>query len=82
MTAVPYTLNSPEEITDNTDEVIVYPAYAVTRAMVKDAQVARGESRPLEKIAVTEKDGGDQLKLADTFIVYDRELIPEQHEPG
>ena len=40
VTAVPYTLNSPEEITDNTDEVIVYPACAVTRAMVKDAQVA------------------------------------------
>ena len=81
VTAVPYTLNSLEEITDNTDEVIVYPACAVTRPMAKDAQVARGESQSLGKISVTEKDGGDKLKLANSFIVYDRELIPEQHEP-
>ena len=42
--------------------MIVYPACAVTsavtRAMTKQTQ---GESQPLEKVAITEKDGEEQL---------------------
>ena len=82
MTAVPYMLNGPEEIQDNTDEVTVYPACAVTRAMAKQAQVDQSESQSLEKKAVNEIDEGDQLDLADTFIAHDRELTTERHEPG
>ena len=82
MTAVPYMLNGPEEIQDNTDEVTVYPACAVTRAMAKPAQVDQSESQSLEKKAVNEIDEGDQLDLADTFIAHDRELTTERHEPG
>lgn len=58
VTAVPHMLNSPEEVQSHTNEVIVYPACAVTRAMAKQTQ---GESQPLEKVAITEKDGEEQL---------------------
>ena len=82
VTSVPYMLNSPEEIQDNTDEVMVYPACAITRAMTKQAQVDQSESQSLREKAVNEIDGGDQLDLADTFIAHDRELTAERHELG
>ena len=78
VTAIPYMLNSLEEVQSNADEVIVYPAYAITRALAKWTQ---GKSQPLKKIATTEKDGGKQLELTDTFIAYNRELPQEQHGP-
>ena len=46
MTATTYMLHSPEEVQSYTDEVMVYPACTVIRAMTKQTQ---GESWPLGK---------------------------------
>ena len=54
VTAIPYMLNSSEEVQSYTNEVMVYPACIVTRAMTKWTQ---GKSWPLEKVATTKKDG-------------------------
>ena len=43
------------------------------RTMTKWTQ---GESRPLEKVATTERDEEEQLGLANTFIAHDKELAP------
>ena len=59
VTAIPYMLNSLEEVQSNTDEVIAYPAYAITRAMAKWTQ---GKSQPLKKIATNENQPRSQPK--------------------
>ena len=46
VTDIPYMLNSSKELLNYTNEVMVYPACAVTRAMTKWTQ---GKSWPLEK---------------------------------
>ena len=73
MTDIPYMLNNPEEVQSSTDEVMICPACAMIRTMTKWTQ---GESRPLEKVATTERDGEEQLGLANTFIAHDKELAP------
>ena len=40
VTALPYMINNPVEVQDHTQEVIVYPACAVTRAMATQTKVA------------------------------------------
>ena len=53
VTAIPYLLNSQGEVQNCTDEVMVYPACAVTTAMTKWTQ---GKSRPMEKVSTTYRD--------------------------
>ena len=74
VTAIPYMLNSQGEVQNCTDEVVVYPACAVTRTMTKRTQ---GESQPVEKVSTTNRDEEEQLELADTFIAHDKELASE-----
>ena len=66
MAAVPYMVNNPEE--DNIDEVIVYPACAVTRAK---AEVARNDKEKVQldmeiKMRITHNHWkGKAVKLQD-----------------
>ena len=41
----------------------------------------QGESWSLEMVATTEKDGEEQLELANTFTAHDKELATEWHGP-
>ena len=67
-------LNSQGEVQNCTDEVMVYPACAVTRAMTKRTQ---GKRWPVEKVSTTNRDEEEQLELANIFIAHDKELASE-----
>ena len=46
----------------------------MTRAITKWTQ---GKSQPVEKVSTTNRDGEEQLELADIFIAHNKELASE-----